>query len=83
MFHTASVSTSLSIHDVEHKNNDFEAQRLCKLMDVRFALESAEVLFGVVDYFLLLLAVNLSLLEINPDESFDADKSQAAEKTTV
>lgn len=52
-------------------------------MDVGRALEAAEVLLGVVDDLPLLLADELLLLEVNLEDSLDADEDQPAEKTPV
>lgn len=47
-------------------------------MDVWHALESAKVLLGVVDDLPLLLADELLLLEVNLENSLDANEDQAA-----
>lgn len=52
-------------------------------MDVGRALEPAQVLFGIVDDLPLLLADELLLLEVNLEDSLDADEDQPAEKTPV
>lgn len=52
-------------------------------MDVGRALEPTEVLLGVVDDLPLLLADELLLLEVNLEDSLDADEDQPAQKTPV